>query len=134
MEEAILKTVTAFLNSDGGILLIGVDDDGNILGLQNDYQTLKKKDRDGFELWLMGDLLLKSLGNDLAPQISVSFGIIETKEVCNVTVQPSPRPSFCEIKNKGGLSEECFFIRAGNQTKHLTKPSEIINYTQTRWS
>lgn len=134
MEEVILKTVAAFLNSDGGTLLIGVDDDGNVLGLQPDYQTLRKKDRDGFELWLMGDLLLKALGNDLAPQVSVSFGMIENKEVCKVTVQPSPRPIYCEIKNKNGQPEECFLIRAGNQTKRLTKPSEIMNYTQTRWA
>jgi len=133
MEEVILKTVAAFLNSEGGTLLIGIADDGTILGLQPDYKTLKKPDRDGFELWLTGDLLLKALGNDLAPHISVSFGIIDTQDICKVTIQPSPRAAYCEIKNKNGQSEECFFIRAGNQTKHLTKPSEITNYTQTRW-
>jgi len=37
LEDVIIKTVAAFGNSDGGILLIGVDDDKNILGLQNDY-------------------------------------------------------------------------------------------------
>ena len=133
MEEAVLKTVAAFLNSEGGTLLIGVANDSTILGLQPDYQTLKKPDRDGFELWLTGDLLLKALGNDLAPHISVSFSIIDTQDICKVTIQPSPRAAYCEIKNKNGQSEERFFIRACNQTKHLTKPSEITNYTQTRW-
>jgi Putative DNA-binding domain len=52
MEEVILKTIAAFLNTQGGILLIGVADDSSIVGLDLDYQTLKKKDRDGFELWL----------------------------------------------------------------------------------
>ncbi len=133
MKEVILKTVAAFLKTDGGTLLIGVEDNGNILGLKPDYQTLQKKNRDGYELWLMGNLLLKALGNDLAPSISINFGIIETKEVCNVTVQPSPRPVYFEVKNKSGQPEECFFIRAGNQTKRLSKPSEITKYNQNRW-
>ncbi len=67
MEEVILKTIAAFLNTQGGTLLIGVDDAGDPIGLTPDYNTLQKKNRDGFELWLMGDLLLKELGNDLAP-------------------------------------------------------------------
>ena len=133
MEEVILETVAAFLNSEGGTLLIGIADDGTILGLQPDYKTLKKPDRDGFQLWLTGDLLLKALGNDLAPHISVSFGIIDTQDICKVTIQPSPRPIEFELKNKSGQPEEYFFIRAGNQTKRLTKLSEIRNYTQTRW-
>ncbi len=37
-----MKTIAAFGNTDGGIFLIGVDDDKNILGLENDFQTLKK--------------------------------------------------------------------------------------------
>ena len=43
LEEVVLKTIGAFNNSRGGILVIGVDDGGNILGLENDYSTLKKK-------------------------------------------------------------------------------------------
>jgi hypothetical protein len=134
MEEVILKTVAAFLNSDGGTLLIGIADDGTILGLNPDYQTLKKKDRDGFELWLMGDLLLKAIGNDLAPYISVTFGLVDGNEVCKVSIQPSPRPVYADIKDpKSGQLEECLFIRTGNSTNKLTRPSEINNYIQSHW-
>ena len=58
LEDVILKTVAAFGNSDGGILLIGVDDNKNILGLQNDYNTLKKKDSDYFEIHLRKSIFL----------------------------------------------------------------------------
>ena len=135
MEEVILKTVVAFLNSDGGTLLIGVADDGTILGLQPDYQTLKKKDRDGYELWLMNDLLLKELGKAIAPSIAVSFGLIDGKDVCRVTVQPGPEPTYVTIKDpKSGQPVECFFIRTGNSTNKLDKPSDITNYTRNQWS
>ena len=53
MEQAVVKTVAAFLNTEGGTLLIGVDDSGTVLGVANDYKTLgKHQERDGFESWL----------------------------------------------------------------------------------
>jgi len=45
MEQVIVKTAAAFLNSEGGTLLIGVDDDGKVLGLENDYKNLQKQCR-----------------------------------------------------------------------------------------
>lgn len=134
MEEVILKTVAAFLNSDGGTLLIGVADDGTVLGLQPDYQILKKKDRDGYELWLMNDLLLKAFGKAIAPYISIRFGIADGKDVCQVTVNRSPEPTYVTLKDpKSGQSIECFFIRTGNSTNKLDKPSDILKYSATRW-
>jgi len=41
LEDVILKTVAAFSNQEGGTLIIGVTDDKQILGLQNDYNTLR---------------------------------------------------------------------------------------------
>ena len=47
LEMVIMKSIAGFLNAKGGTLLIGVDDFGEVLGLDNDYFTLKKKLRDG---------------------------------------------------------------------------------------
>ena len=52
LEKIIAKTIAAFMNSEGGTLFIGVDDQGNVLGLDDDYRTLKKQDSDGFEIEL----------------------------------------------------------------------------------
>lgn len=50
LEATIVKTVAGFLNGKGGVLLIGVNDDGDVLGLESDYRTLgKRPDRDAFE-------------------------------------------------------------------------------------
>ena len=37
MEDAVVKTIAGFLNSDGGTLLIGIGNDGETLGLDHDY-------------------------------------------------------------------------------------------------
>src|SRR5690606_15806240 len=52
LEAAIAKTICGFMNAEGGTLLIGVADDGAVVGIENDYSTLGKPNRDGFELFL----------------------------------------------------------------------------------
>ncbi len=42
LEAVILKTIAGFMNGNGGTLLIGVADDGAIVGLKPDYTLLKK--------------------------------------------------------------------------------------------
>jgi predicted HTH transcriptional regulator len=135
MERVILKTVAAFLNShQGGTLLIGVNDEGEIIGLNHDYQTVQKKNRDGYELFLTNDLLLKKLGKDLAPYIRITFHEVEGKDVCRIALNPSPRPVYVKLKDpKSGQPKECFFIRTGNSTSKLDSPSEIHNYGKNRW-
>ena len=61
LEDVAMKTVAAFANSEGGILLIGVADDGQVLGLESDYHSLSEADRDKFELHLR-NLLNKHCG------------------------------------------------------------------------
>ena len=133
MEEVILKTISAFLNIQGGTLLIGVADDSTIVGLEPDYQTLKKRDRDGFELWLMGDLLLKEFGKTIAPNLTVTFHTVDHKDICRITIVPSSEPIYVEIRDKSGQPQETLFIRTGNSTNKLEKPSEIAKYIKQHW-
>ena len=72
LEFSVLKTIAAFMNTRKGTLLIGVADDGAIVGLENDYQSLKKKNRDGFEQHMM-ELVALSIGTDCCKNIRVTF-------------------------------------------------------------
>ncbi len=47
---AILKTIAAFMNSEGGMLIVGVEDNGNILGVEEDFQTFS--DRKNWDGWM----------------------------------------------------------------------------------
>jgi Putative DNA-binding domain/Eco57I restriction-modification methylase len=127
LEKVILKTIAAFLNSEGGTLLTGVADDGTILGLQLDYQTFQKNNRDGYELFLTDFLLKNNFGHDCAPFIQITFHELEGKDICRVVVKPSPRPIYV----KDG-QEEYLFIRANNSTRKLNL-KEAVNYCKTRW-
>ena len=52
LEDVVLKTIAAFSNGEGGTLIIGVSDDGEIEGLHHDYATLNNGDKDKFEIHL----------------------------------------------------------------------------------
>jgi hypothetical protein len=128
MEAVIVKTVASFLNAEaGGTLLIGVEDNGNVLGLQHDYKTLgRKQDRDGFENWLT-TLLLDAYGKDTSPLIRITFHEVERKEVCRVIAQPSGKPVFVRDDKA-----EHLYIRTGNSTR-LLSTREAIEYCKVRW-
>lgn len=128
LEKTIIKTVAAFLNSEiGGRLLIGVGDNGAIIGVEQDYLTLgKKKDRDGYENFLTS-IILDTCGRETSPLVRVTFHQLEGKDVCLIGVKPSPKPVFVP-DDKG----EHFFIRAGNSTR-LLSTREAIEYCKIRW-
>jgi len=127
IEGIVVKTVAAFLNSDGGVLLLGVDDEKNIIGLAHDYKLFGKKDsRDAYENFLM-NLLLNNLGKDSAALITITFHELDGKDACKVEVKKSPKPVF--VKDQSG---EHLYIRAGNSTRQPTT-KEAIDYVKMRW-
>lgn len=75
LEYVVAKTIAAFLNCEGGNLLIGIDDNMNALGLDNDLSTLKKADLDSFELQLL-EVIKKYIGNEYSTHIKISFSTL----------------------------------------------------------
>lgn len=119
MEEMILKSIAAFNNAEGGKLLIGVADDGEILGLQYDYNTLKEENKDHFELHLR-NIVNSAYGKDFATtQITVGFPMIEESEICEIDIKPGTKPLFLEVISKNGQKQKKFFVRSGNSSQDL---------------
>ena len=128
LERVIVKTIAAFLNSEkGGTLLVGVDDGGQVVGLQPDYNSLVKKNLDGYESFLT-DLLLNAVGKDCSLFIHITFHQIQDKDVCRVVVKPSPKPVFVSEDKS-----EHLYIRTGNSTR-LLSTREALEYCRNRWA
>ncbi len=111
LEYNCLKAICAFLNADGGDLLIGVSDDNWVVGLEPDYVTLPKKNRDGFENHLINQVSNK-IGDVFLDKIKISFHTMYGKELCRVHVLPSREPAFLHEKNK-----QYFYVRTGNNSR-----------------
>ncbi|EIC31563.1 MULTISPECIES: AlbA family DNA-binding domain-containing protein [Methylomicrobium] len=127
LEGVILKTVAGFLNSSiGGTLLIGVADNGEVIGLEKDYQTLKRPDQDGFEQAVM-TAISANLGADLCAFVHVLFHVIDGKHVCRLIVSPANRPVFVEQGNT-----QKFYVRTGGATRDLNI-KEALDFIAGRW-
>ena len=128
LEAVVVRTVSALLNSEGGALLLGVDDHGIPIGLENDYKTLRKADRDGYEAFLM-TLLLGVYGNDISPYIRIDFDEIDGHDVCRVAATCAPKPIWIP---DGKGEDEHLYVRAGNTTRQLSG-REAMEYCKIRW-
>ena len=121
MEKAVLKTIVAFLNTDGGNLLIGVDDDGEVIGA--DLQSFENKDKMGLHLT---NLISSKIGNSFLPYISFNLVDFDDKVVIRVKCDPCPLPVFY----KDGKTE-IFFVRSGPRTEELTGTT-LLGYVKNR--
>jgi membrane protein YdbS with pleckstrin-like domain len=91
--EPVMKNLVAFMNTTGGALLIGVGDGGEILGLEPDYQTMRKPDSDGFEN-VFNMAFNKMIGAEYRRFAEVSFPMLEGQQICVVRVRPSSHPAY----------------------------------------
>ena len=133
LEEVVLKTIAAFNNTDGGILLIGVNDDGELLGLSNDYESLKG-DKDKFELHLQ-NLIESEYGAGYCSQyIKVIFPTKDDEEICMVEISRGDKQLYTNITNKHGQKSQKFFIRRGNASVELSSHSEVNEYIENRFN
>jgi predicted HTH transcriptional regulator len=131
IEHAITKTVCGFLNAEGGKLLIGVADDGHVVGLENDWQSLGNKgNRDGYERYLR-QLLDNSLSVQTAGVVRIHFETIDGRDICVVSVAASGRPAFAKAVD-GGQGPSEFWVRIGNASRQL-HGDEMIEYQAQHW-
>ena len=114
LQLASIKTVAAFLNTNGGNLFIGVSDDNSIEGLDRDLEFFGGS-LDKLHL-SVSEIILNSLGADKKPYYTVKISEVDGKHICHI--KASPCHSSKTWVNFGGT--QYFFIRDGNGTKSLS--------------
>ena len=127
INEGIVKTVAAFLNSNGGTLAIGITDDGDICGIQPDLE-LKHQDIDQYENWLTS-LLMNSVGQaSISLNTSIRFEPIDSHIVCLIDVEPSKKAVYAKTTKGNNV----FYVRVNNSTRILEGP-ELEDYLRSNW-
>ncbi|MBR1836604.1 MAG: putative DNA binding domain-containing protein [Kiritimatiellae bacterium] len=97
--ETIRKSVIAFANSDGGTILVGVDDDGSVRGLGDVDRTRVR----------IGDLIRDSIRPDVRLFVSASEESRDGRTILRIDVQRgTARPYYWKAK---GLRPEGVFVR-----------------------
>jgi type I restriction enzyme R subunit len=125
--HAVLKTIAAFLNTEGGDLLIGVADDGSIVGVERDQ--LESDDK---FMRHLAQVVRNGLGDRAGTCIDPKTQIVEGKTVCVVSCQRSPEPVFLKWKGVEAVPDGDFFVRSGPGTVKLSSES-AREYIRTRF-
>ncbi|MHB8420551.1 MAG: AlbA family DNA-binding domain-containing protein [Myxococcales bacterium] len=125
--HAVLKTVAAFLNGDGGDLLIGVADDGSIVGIEPD-----RLESDDKFMRHLAQVVRNGLGDRAGTCIDPKMQVVEGKTVCVVTCQRSPEAVYLKWKGMEAAPEGDFFVRSGPSTVKLP-PKSATEYVRTRF-
>jgi len=125
--HAVLKTIAAFLNTEGGDLLIGVADDRSIVGIEVD----QLENDDKFMRHLV-QVVRNGLGDRAATCIDPRMQVVHGKTVCVVSCQRSPEPVFLKWKGLETSPEGDFFVRQGPRTEKLS-PDSAREFIRTRF-
>ncbi len=126
-EASVLKPIAGFLNSKGGTLVIGVADDGHVLGIQSDLD-LKHWDVDRYVNTLTSKIGT-AMGLHAAAMTTISTEPYQGLPICIIEVLQSPDPVYLQTqKNK-----KVFLVRINNSTRELSG-AEMVSYINRRWT
>ena len=110
LADSLEKEVVAFLNyRDGGVLYVGVDDDGHTLGLaDSDGDQLKIKER---------------LKNNIQPSVLGLFDVVleEVDGKSRIKVMIASGPEKPYYVRKQGMSPKGCFLRVGSAAEPMTE-------------
>ncbi len=130
IEHAVMKTIAAYLNSEGGTLLVGVDDSGKILGLEDDFSTFEKDNKiDAFRKHF-DNLIANNFGDRFQRNLDVSFPVVEGKTICAIVVKEKTSEDVWLKSPKKNVEQ--FYIRRSASTIELS-PSEAVKYIRDHW-
>jgi predicted HTH transcriptional regulator len=107
------------MNTEGGTLLVGVQDDGDILGIGLDQFSNEDK-----YLLHFSNLINDKIGKQFIDQIQYGLKSIGDEKILRVDCKTSSTPVF--LKNNG---QEEFFVRNGPSSV-LLATSEVLEYSR----
>ena len=120
IRHAVLRAIASFLNTEGGVLLIGVSDDQRVVGIERD-------DFQGSESYIrrISTAIASALGEVAATLTLVEIHEYDENKICAVKCEKSTKPIYCEFKKFGQQT----FVRYGNVTAE-PPPKEWLDYCQ----
>ncbi len=128
MGSVIAKTVSSFMNSDGGTLIVGVDDSKTVLGLAHDFSSLRKATKDEYKLHFT-NIINKHLGKENRTYVHEAFELLNGLDLLIIQVEKrAPRPVFFKSKGK----DDEFIVRMGNSSQSLDVREANV-YIKDNW-
>jgi len=136
----IAKSIASFLNTNGGVLFIGIKENktdsrpNEIIGIEKEFNLLKNNDpgEDGYRRMITADIIKpffpKTIFNHLNSYINISFPKVNGKTICQINIKKSDHEIFLEIN-----SNDYFFIRVDTETREL-QGKQVVDYIKKVFS
>jgi len=124
---SIVRSLSAFMNLNGGTVICGVDGKGHLRGLSlsvKEFDEMQKK---------VFSIINSRLGVSFSSYVSFDLEEIGGKYIVRIECESSSSPVFYKEFNKNGHEREMFVIRSGSMNVHMKKTSEVIAYVQDRF-
>jgi tetrahydromethanopterin S-methyltransferase subunit G len=125
LSKAVVQSILGFLNKDDGTLVIGVSDDKEILGIENDLKLFNNS-WDKYQLGIQ-DAIRDYTDTPLSDFVKVKQVEKDDKILCKIMIKRSPKPVFYTDGNKQDL-----YIRDGNRTQKLST-KQALEYVNSHW-
>ena len=120
IEKSSLKNIVGFLNSDGGILLIGVSDSGEVTGVGDDFYQSKDRYLLNFK-----NALSSKIGSEFYSLINYDVFEILGKKILRVVCKPCKKACFYDVRE--------FYVRTNPATDRL-EGQKLIDYVDERFN
>jgi Protein kinase domain/Putative DNA-binding domain len=130
LEKMVLKTIAAFLNSQGGTLLVGVEDDGTVVGIEDDFGTFEKAKDQNVDGWQrnLKQKIINAFGPNAWAILDLKLDVTEQGTVARIGCPPRAQPTW--LNDKAGPE---FYIRAASSTEPLPA-DKWSQYIKERWA
>lgn len=124
LEMSVLKTLVAFMNTDGGTLYVGVSDSGELVGVKDD----RFENEDKFLLHF-SNLFNDKIGRQFTKYVDYQMVEIAGARILRVVCERSAEPVFLRENDRS----DQFFIRSGPSSVELSM-SEFQSYQKDHFS
>lgn len=110
--DNIIKEIVSFLNGEGGTVYIGVKDNGEVVGVSNIDQTLRK----------LSDIITNQIEPNPQEEIRTELLFENQKTIISINISKGKNNIYCQ--KKYGFSSVGCTIRIGTTCKEMT-PEQI---------
>jgi hypothetical protein len=125
LEFACFRSIAAFLNTQGGTLYVGVSDDMELIGLNNEIRKLHKGSNDKFVLFFKNKLQ-SEIGSALLSNIDFSIFVIQQRKILVVDVK---KPSSKKFSGAFLKSQKNGLYRRSGPSNDFLQGSDLVKYT-----
>lgn len=132
----IAKTIAGFLNTEGGNLVIGIQENkgsapNEIIGIESEYPKLRDPCADGYRRMLIDEIIRKFLPSEifhhLSTYIRIHFMKTEDHFLCWLEIRKADDGVFLKIQD-----DEYFFIRIDSETRQIADKA-LVDYCRKRF-